>query len=291
MKAASRFLLLAIAGAASSASAQQVVLFDEHWVHESSTRDSHYNVPLYGETPADFTSPIDYASGTLHLYMEILDKPTDEPTHMVFCWGTTPTYSCAGQSPRFDDEGRVEWSTDVQRFWRPGGQSLDFSQGLRGSMSAIVKDTMNGKPTADNVGEERAARYFPLEIRMVATLVAPGAAYEAPMPFGAVEPEPDAGVGEFDAGPPNAGVLDAGTDAASEAGVDAGEADARVAGEADARIPSHDAGIVDAGMSAVPEVPERGTLEGSCAASPNGPVSSLALLLFLGCRRSRRRES
>lgn len=216
-----------------SVRAQQVVVFDEHWVHEASTPDSHYNVAVRDDTPPDFEVPVDYAGGTLHFRMEVLDKPTDERTHMVFCWSSQPTYSCAGQSPGFEGLGVVEWSTPLERFWHPGSDSPDFSRGISG-LSAIVKDTENGKPTEDNVGAERAARFFPLELRLVATLVAAGARYEPPS---VDEPIPD-----------DAGVEDAGTDA----GEDWGEIDAG-AGPGDAGTPDvslDDAGYDDAGHDA-----------------------------------------
>ena len=255
----------------SGASAQQFVIFDETWVHSADIPDSHYRVDASPETPADLTSPIDYASGTVHLHMDVLTKPTDEPTRMQVCFEAQPTYGCTSQSPDYSATGLVEWSTPVSSFWSPG--TPDWSMGS-GRVAAILKDTENGKPSADNVGAERAARFMPTEIHLVLTWVAPGATYVPPTEM------PDAGPPIMDAGASDAASADAGMEP-DAALVDAGARDA-------GRDEVFDAAGAD---GAAPDVGGPAGDGGGCAVSRGETRANFAVLLLVaGVVLSRRRR-
>lgn len=60
---------------------------------------------------------------------------------------------------------------------------MDWSQGVN-AFACILKDTQNGKPSADNVGDEVAALYMPTEVRMVMTVVEAGSVYMSPSEMG-----------------------------------------------------------------------------------------------------------
>jgi MYXO-CTERM domain-containing protein len=166
-----------------AAHADQVVIFDATWVHAPDIPDSHYNAMPLPETPASWVSPVDYSQGTAHVYLEVLTKPTAQDTKFQVCFNSSPTYACTDQSPTYTTTGTVEWPTPVQNFWHPPEADPDWSLGISG-LSAILKDTMNNKPSADNVGDEVAALYMPTEVRMVVTLVSPGGEYTPPTPTG-----------------------------------------------------------------------------------------------------------
>jgi len=166
-----------------SAQAEQFVVFDESWNHSADLPDSHYVADSTAETPADWTSPVDYRGGTIWVYLEVFTKPTDTPTRFQACFLGTPTYACTLQAPTYTEAGTYEWKTEWNETWSPPNESVDWSQGI-GSLSAILKDDMNGKPSADNVGEEVAALYMPSEVRMVVTVVSPGGTYVPPEPTG-----------------------------------------------------------------------------------------------------------
>lgn len=168
---------------ASTALAQQFVAMDETWEHTPDLPDSHYRVEPSSETPADWTSPVDYSQGTAWVYMEVQTKPTEQETKFQVCFEATPTYACTAQSPTYTAVGTYEWATDFADFWSPPGELVDWSQGDN-KLACILKDTMNNKPSADNVGAEVAALYTPTRIRMVVTIVAPGGTYEPPTPTG-----------------------------------------------------------------------------------------------------------
>ncbi|NUO54885.1 MAG: hypothetical protein HOV80_39090 [Polyangiaceae bacterium] len=167
-----------------AAHAEQFVVFDETWNHSADLPDSHYVADSTAETPADWTSPVDYRGGTIWVYLEVFTKPTDTPTRFQACFLGSPTYACTLQTPTYTEAGTYEWKTEWNETWSPPNEAVDWSQGI-GSLSAILKDDMNGKPSADNVGEEIAALYMPSEVRMVVTVVSPGGIYVPPEPTGA----------------------------------------------------------------------------------------------------------
>jgi len=174
-------LLVALPG--EGAQAAQVVALDETWVHGPDMPDSHYRVPPRIGTPESWVSPVDYSQGKAYVYLEVHSKPTAQPTQFQVCFEATPTYACTAQSPAYTDVGVYEWETDFAGFWSPPGEMVDWSLGVN-KIACILKDTMNNKPSADNVGPEMAALYMPTEVRMVVTIVEPGGIYEPPTPSG-----------------------------------------------------------------------------------------------------------
>lgn len=260
---------MTVLAASAPASAQQVVIFDETWTHTADIPDSHYTVSSLPAQPADFTSPVDYANGSLHFRLDVFTKPTAERTQMVFCWASRPVYSCSG-GPLYTETGRVEWDIPLNSLWHPPEGTPDWSMGAAGSMSGILKDDMNVKISADNVGAARSAMFTPTDLRLVVTMVPAGATYVPPA-------EVDAGMEASDAG---AADVDAGSGAADAGRMDAGRRDAGGASN-----PS-DAGGDDPGET------------GGCSLSPRGRRSPLyvgsmiiALTLLRRARRSRTRRS
>lgn len=163
----------------STALADQVVVFDETWVHTPDISDSHFYVEPTPGLLDDWISPIDYTQGSIWVYLEVHSKPTDEATRFQVCFEANPTYACTNQSPPYTEVGVYEWESTFDQLWSPAGPSVDWSQGVN-RFACILKDTMNGKPSADNVGDEVAALYMPTEVRMVVTVVEAGSVYEPP---------------------------------------------------------------------------------------------------------------
>ncbi len=191
-----------------AAFADQFVVVDSTWEHSADLSDSHYRVVPLAGSPTNWRKPIDYASGTAHVHLEVSTKPTDTPTKFQVCFEATPTYACTSQSPTYTTVGVVDWETPFSGFWSPAGTTVDWNLGTK-KIAIILKDTMNGKPSTDNVGAEKAALYMPTQVRMVVTIVAPGSTYVPPPPAMV-----DAGTGE-DAGGGGAGGGGAGGGAGS----------------------------------------------------------------------------
>lgn len=168
----------------SPARAEQVVVFDQTWEHTPDLPDSHFRLPPDVGTPENWVSPVDYSQGSAWVYLEVHTKPTAQETKFQVCFEASPTYACTYQSPTYTEVGTYEWETPFADFWSPPGEFVDWTQGTN-NIACILKDTENGKPSADNVGPEVAALYTPTEVRLVVTLVEPGSAYEPPTPTGA----------------------------------------------------------------------------------------------------------
>ncbi|MDI3281905.1 hypothetical protein QHF83_01240 [Polyangium sp. 15x6] len=172
----------------SFAAAEQFVVVDETYEHTPDMPDSHYRVEPRPGTPSNWKSPIDYTTGTAHMHLEVYTKPTDTPTRFQACFEAQPTYACVGQAPAYTTVGVYDWATKFSDFWSPPGTAVDWTLGS-GKIALILKDTQNGKPSADNVGAETAALYMPTKVRFVVTIVSEGSTYVPPAPV-----EMDAGV-------------------------------------------------------------------------------------------------
>lgn len=166
------------------ASADQIVVFDQTYVHAPDLPDSHFRMPPGAGTPENWVSPIDWSQGSAWVHLEVTSKPTDQETKFQVCFEATPTYGCTYQSPTYTEVGVYEWETPFDAFWSPPGTAVDWTQGVN-QIACILKDTENGKPSADNVGDEIAALYMPTDVRIVVTLVEEGSVYEPPEPLDA----------------------------------------------------------------------------------------------------------
>jgi hypothetical protein len=189
-----------IVAAVSAARADQVVVTDVTYTHSAqTTSDSHYRVAPRAGSPANWSSPVDYANGSAHVLLEVRTKPAgDTPTKFQVCFEGTPSYGCTDQSPTYTTTGKYEWSTPFSRFYL-GGQ-VDWSKGVN-QVALILKDTMNNKPAGD-------PKYMPTDVRVEVVLVSPGATYVAPPTAGGAAPPTDAGVAPLagsGGAPPKAG--------------------------------------------------------------------------------------
>jgi hypothetical protein len=93
--------------------AGQFVLFDVTFTFtqedalNSKPSQSHYYLKddrLNPQRPKDWTTPVDYRNGTVHLRLEVLEKPAgDQPTSWSVCYipykGQNHGYGCIGTGP------------------------------------------------------------------------------------------------------------------------------------------------------------------------------------------------
>jgi hypothetical protein len=170
--------LAAASFGARAAHAEQFVIADATYTHSGeTTSDSHYPVMPTAETPANWQSPVDYTQGSVHVRLEVKTMPSATPTRFQICFEMMTNYCCTDQAPAYTAPGVYEWDTDVEQMWRPG--PVDFTTGVLRSQ-LILKDTNNGKPSPENVGEETSALYMPTDLSVTVTVVSNGAEYEPP---------------------------------------------------------------------------------------------------------------
>lgn len=202
-------LLACVLAFSGNARAEQFVVTDVTYTHSAATtEDSHYRVNPAAGTPSNWQSPINYGTGSAHVRLEVKTKPGATPTKFQICFEANPSYACTNQSPTYTTTGTYEWTTDFEDFYYGG--TVNWSQGVN-KVALILKDTMNNKPQGD-------PSYVPTDLRVVVTIISPGASF--------VPPVLDAGTSQ-DAGARDAGTRDAGADAGTarpiaDAGRDAG---------------------------------------------------------------------
>jgi len=183
----------------------EFVVVDATYTHSAqTTKDSHYRVTPPANTPSNWTSPIDYASGDAWVRLEVKTKPAgDTPTRFQICFELAVNYACTDQAPTYTKTGVYTWGTSFSKFYLGG--PVDWSKGIRDS-ALILKDTNNVKPAPENVGADVSAHYMPTDLHVTVTLVPKGETYVEPA-------SSDAGPGN----PASDGAAPANDDAASSA--------------------------------------------------------------------------
>ncbi len=164
--------------------ADQFVLFDVTFTYTKEDADnatpskSHYYVhDLNPERPTDWTSPVDYRNGTVHIRTEVIDKPAGgEITQWVLCYipveGTGNGYGCTG-SGTYTEEGLYERDVSMTSWWE--NESIVWTEGIA-EMHLVMKDADDGggfthlRPDPEH--------FFPTTMRITMIQVSAGATYD-----------------------------------------------------------------------------------------------------------------
>jgi MYXO-CTERM domain-containing protein len=293
---------------AATARAEQFVVTDVSYTHSGeTTSDSHYHVDPAAGTPSNWQSPINYGTGSAHVRLEVKTKPGATPTKFQICFESTPGYACTNQSPTYTTTGTYEWTTPFSAFYLGEG-GVNWNEGVD-KVALILKDTMNNKPQGNPM-------YVPTDLRVVVTIISPGASFVPPMldagagqdagsardagtDAGSARPIGDAGRDAgLDGGTPDAGQRDAGgssTTAEAGSAPAQGESDSGSGGSGDP-APGTTGGGTDAGRDAGENDADEGEDEGDggCSVAPGAQSGSsvawLALATGLGLVLARRRR-
>lgn len=169
---------------ASLCRADQFVLFDvtfpftQQDALNAKPNQSHYYVRgemMNAQRPKDWTAPVDYRNGTVHLRLEILEKPAGgQPTSWSVCYipnkGQNHGYGCIGTGP-YTEKGLVEKDISMTSFWQ--NDDIIWSQGIK-EMHLVLKDDHNlhahKRPDPE--------KFFPTKVRMTLIQVSKGAKYD-----------------------------------------------------------------------------------------------------------------
>jgi hypothetical protein len=78
----------------------------------------------------DWTTPVNYATGTMYFRVEIRNQPTPQSMLLQYCiWQQTPDRENCG--PKTFVEGQkgniVTWSAPLESFWKKGGLPIDWT--------------------------------------------------------------------------------------------------------------------------------------------------------------------
>lgn len=165
---------------------RQFVLLDAEFTYTKEDADnakpskSHYYVTgnmLNTSRPEDWTSPVDYRNGTVHIRVEVLEKPPgDEPTTWSLCYipnrGQGNGYGCTNTGV-YTTEGIYEKDVLMTSFWE--NESIIWSDGIK-QMDLVIKDSSGGQGHAHRRADHE--KFFPTRVRISMVQVAEGETYD-----------------------------------------------------------------------------------------------------------------
>lgn len=166
--------------------AEQFVLFDVTFNYTkqdadtSSPSKSHFYLTgdrINPARPKDWTAPVDYRNGTLHLRAEILEKPPGgEPTTWTMCYipnrGKGNGYGCTG-TDLYREKGVYEKDVSMLKFWE--NDSIVWTEGIK-QIDLVIKDGSGGGGHAHKRAD--AEKFFPTKVRLTAVQVSAGSTYD-----------------------------------------------------------------------------------------------------------------
>ena len=165
--------------------AQQFVLFDATFRYTKPDADnsvpskSHYYIYGYRlnqQRPRDWTQPVDFRNGTVHVRVEVLEKPegSNEAVQWSLCYipnkGQGNGYGCAG-TDRYTSKGVYEKDVSMTAFWENNG--IVWNQGIK-QMDLVMKDKDGVKVHLRPDPE----KFLPTRVRVTMIQVAAGAKYD-----------------------------------------------------------------------------------------------------------------
>jgi hypothetical protein len=180
------FSILAVAVIAGHVRAEQFVLFDVTFKYTKDDADnskpskSHFYVKdklINPDRPKDWTSPIDYRNGTVHVRLEVLEKPAgEEPTTWSLCYipnkGQKNGYGCIGTDV-YTKPGVYEKDISMKSFWE--NESIIWTEGIK-QMDLVIKDNSGGAGHAHKRADFE--KFFPTKVRMTVIQVSAGSKYD-----------------------------------------------------------------------------------------------------------------
>jgi hypothetical protein len=165
----------------------QFVLFDVTFTFTKEDADnstpskSHYYVKgdlINPDRPKDWTSPVDYRNGTVHIRAEVIEKPAGgEPTTWTLCYipnkGQKNGYGCTTTGV-YKEKGVYESDVSMKSFWE--NDSIIWAQGIK-QMDLVIKDNSGGNGHAHKRADHE--KFFPTKMRITMIQVAAGSKYDA----------------------------------------------------------------------------------------------------------------
>jgi hypothetical protein len=165
---------------------EQFVLFDVTFTFTKEDADnskpskSHYYVKadkLNPKRPRDWTAPVDYRNGTVHIRAEVIEKPEGSaPTTWTLCYipnkGKGNGYGCTG-TDIYREKGVYEKDVSMKEFWE--NDSIIWSEGIK-QMDLVIKDDSGGKGHAHK--RKDSEKFFPTKMRITMVQVSAGSKYD-----------------------------------------------------------------------------------------------------------------
>jgi hypothetical protein len=179
-------MLVILCAVPSVGRAEQFVLFDVTFTYTKDDADhskpskSHYYVKgdkLNADRPRDWTAPVDYRNGTVHIRAEVMEKPPGgEPTTWTICYipnkGKGNGYGCTG-TDLYREKGVYEKDVSMKEFWE--NDSIIWTEGIK-QMDLVIKDDSGGRGHAHK--RKDSEKFFPTKMRITVIQVSAGSTYD-----------------------------------------------------------------------------------------------------------------
>lgn len=270
------------------AGAAELLVFDWNGPATKAERGFPWDQPPRAGTNGDWTTPHDFAGGTLYCRVEIRSQPVAQDMNLQFCfWQKVPDReTCESHHLVKGTPGTVlTWSSEIATWWKKNDLAPDWTQ-PRDRNGVAIKDT-SFQPVSDYSGWNWNGHdpddWYPLDLRFTVVVVSKGGTFSGWANYIGTPPPADAGPSpdaqRVDAGPTDGSFIppsDAAADAAPaprDASRDRGSARHDAGG--DARVQSSLSGSSGCAVTRTP--------------SPSGLTWLLAC--GLGLLRRRRRAT
>jgi hypothetical protein len=159
--------------------AGQFLLLDTVFTHlPQSTSQAYFPVPP--GVPSDWRAPVDFAGGTVHFRLEVLEKPAAVGAAYQVCLeqdGRSAGKRACGKNLDFVDKGVFEGSQPLPEWSR--ADDLDWTRRPQEQL-LILQDCFGvavDAKTQDWVGSPYLTLYYPLRARFTAVVVSRGSAF------------------------------------------------------------------------------------------------------------------
>src|SRR5262245_41976072 len=178
--------LVLLVASPTSSRGEQFVLFDVTFTFTKEDADnskpskSHFYVKgdmLNPNRPRDWTHPVDYRNGTVHIRAEVIEKPAgSEATTWTLCYipnkGQKNGYGCTGTGV-YREVGVYERDVPMTSFWE--NDSIIWSEGIK-QMDLVIKDNSGGSGHAHKRADHE--KFFPTKMRITMVQVSAGSKYD-----------------------------------------------------------------------------------------------------------------
>lgn len=155
----------------------ELLVFDLNRPITTADRGFPRNDPPRAEANGDWTQPINFADGTLHIRVEVHSQPQPQAMRLQFCiWQDSfKLESCAPLNDVSGTAGTVvTWSKPVAELWMKGNTPIDWTR-PRQRYAFAIKNS-NNKPVSDyngwNWNGENPNHWYPLDARLTVVVVA-----------------------------------------------------------------------------------------------------------------------
>jgi hypothetical protein len=142
----------------------------------------HHGAPSPDPLPewnGDWTQPVIFAQGTIHLRIEVRRMPQPQSMRLQICWWQDGRETCTRAGKIVGQPGAATtWSQEVARLWSLDERPVDWSRPrangifVRDGRNAIVSDHGDW-----NWAGHDPADWFPLDVRFTAVVVEAGGTF------------------------------------------------------------------------------------------------------------------